>query len=450
MAANDENENCHEYYCSNVATYPDRWSNSAGDDLKGEIIPLLARSNFSDDIQYNALKPSLRLLSRLLKSDPVALYLTTMIDGRLVDYKNEEIILAGFRTIPPEKDWPAGWNGTHDLAAVIPTSYTVTPDTRKRGEEILGTLSSMITFDIITDPNDERLTKELKDCHGFCCSSDDPLPTDLPPEYQFGTASKITMCPSGPYDELVELTEQRKKNGADFRQKHELLIARFKVAALLLHEIGHSVDWARFNALRGYEVFWDGNELNEAGYTLEALVFGGRIDCSSGSSSWAPWHIPGACADAKSSDIMPLHFRTPWPSESTFRSYINSGLPMASYRNFSEYETIGRVPTSYIKKLFTTEFWDVAVEKEGLKAPVIGEWTFQSEREHPDPAKRDPDGTKPLLPCTYDEVVAMIGAEEAHKLCSCTGGFYCSKTPSPPQTTVKTYAEGDWAASGGW
>ena len=140
--------------------------------------------------------------------------------------------------------------------------------------------------------------------------------------------------------------------------RHEsrpLVEAQFRVARLLLHEMGHSI--MRAGAGRANKEFcFMGSSAAEAGFELESQVFGGcRLILNHQNLSMA--------ADWPSRDITELYRKT------TKRISTDRIVHAGMYR---------RVPFQFVADLFTQKFWKKLTKQsdQSLVPPTVGAWCF--------------------------------------------------------------------------
>lgn len=278
MQAGTHLTQCHDYCCSSLSVLKDRCADDAGDGLANEIHPLFARAKFHGSVDYEAIRPSLQLASKIMGSDAMAHYITTMVDGALLDKNSNPITIAEFEVGPTLTDEKRDARAVEDdFSFVVPISDTVDSAKRARAAYLLDHLATMVTFEIYTGTNDKALPEIEGHSDAICTVLHGPLPCDRIEEYKFGMRTLIELHAGCAYNEVVHLTKLQQRNKDEFRDCHELMMKRFAFTEALIHELGHSVQRARYNDMRGFETFFDKIPLNEGGYVLEGLIFGGIV-----------------------------------------------------------------------------------------------------------------------------------------------------------------------------
>lgn len=406
-------EHCHDYCCSQFRECYDVPSDDAGDGLQGEIHPIFARENFRGSVDYSARTPSLRLVSKILHCDAMIHFVTTLIDGEIVDYDYNPINVKEFRETPDLTDdeykaqpWYA------DYAFVVPSSEEVNLKKRARAAYILQKLSKMIPFEVVGLHADKDKLEGSNGLLGRCCST--PMPVDRPAQFKFGETTTVQLLPESSYEIIIELIENRNEWENEFWYNNALLMERFGLAQTLLHELAHSIQAARFKMTRGYEVFFNQNSLNEAGFTLEGMVFGGHVRQLV--EDMLNIYV-GNCPVGVG--INPRIVIEPWPSYCKLALYYAHGGCIASSGAIPCHEQLKRISTSYIKTLFTEKCWSTVHRRglTGLHPESFGEWPFRIKRSLSAQALPDPSPT--LNACRYAEVVVDLGSRRAHQLCPC-------------------------------
>lgn len=398
-------KHCHDYCCSSFTKYLDDYSDDAGDALEGSIHPIFAPENFRGKVCYEAMIPSLTLASKILKSDAMVHYVTTMIDGDLLDYDHNPISVEDFRIDPDLTDGESTTRPWHaDYAFVTPSSKQVGLESRARAAYVLQNLSKLITFEVIrAEDNDKRMRPNSRNPEGMCFSDYAPMPKDRLSQFKYGVLSSILLFPDSGYEELLALLTEEEEGTDEIWHKHLLLTARFSLARIILHELAHAIQGARFGMMRGFEVFFGNVPINEAGYTLEGLLFGGRVSVGHiGEGNLRPW--------------VSLH---PWPSLHLLTTYILRQFRIASLGGIPKQEPQKRILTSYIKSLFTDSFWETIYEggMTALHPESVGEWTFEMSKVPEDWTESDPDPA--IEPWRYEETLAKLGPRRTHQSYPC-------------------------------
>jgi hypothetical protein len=411
----NRDDNCHEYCCSRFAKYQDELSDDAGGALEGSIHPIFARENFHGHVDYEAITPSLRLASKILHCDAMVHFVTTMTDGILVDCDRIPILIEDFRNAPKLTDEETKQRDPIlDCSFVLPIAEQITLGRRARSAYILQNLANLVRFELIHDENDKRMLPDDNFLNGEHMFDHGPLPADRLVQFKHGNLSRILIYPRSSYGTLLHLLAKDNCDGNESWYKHHLLMTRFQLAILLLHELGHAIQASRFGSMRGVEIFFDDIPVNEAGYTMEGLVLGGLLNAMQYYSSR---EFPSD--DEEDDDLRPFLVSNTWPSYWTYKTYMLCDLCIASVGGFSKQDRLKRISTSYVKSLFTQSFWDTVHERgmTALHPESFGEWIYETAEVPNDWTPSDPD---PALLCgRYSEFAKKHGLNRAHKLFPC-------------------------------
>ena len=484
---------CHSYCCSAFASFEDYAKVSAGDGLETEIHAIFAQENWIGEVNYEVLKPSLRLISEILQSDPIALFFANLIDSKVVDEDGDEHDVAeasqqlNYGSDPAEEgacleEDSAGKSSTaaessdtffvvdgqpyydrDTFLTVIPKHQAINDTIRARAQQILTGLADMVKFQVSVP--------ELEGCSAVTDAREGPLSQGVAKEFRYGHLTHVTLSADDPsYTFLLDPTMEEDSDLEDDEAVEEknndleddgalakgdsnleddgtdqnaaLLVSRFMIARILLHELGHVADRARFGDLIDIEIFYDGSQMSEMGFELEAQAFGGIVeDINSCQSWWLPWEREDSCDESKARKWCDFMCLRPWPSACLLRDYRQSDSPHG-WKGLYEptREIMRRFGLSSIDAYFSPEWWK-HFRKVGtalLPSQIIGQWMF-----------RFKDGTSVnmqdstsmhMQPMSYAEAVEELGPRRAHKVCQCSCPGPCEQAlwDAPEEILAKT------------
>ncbi|KAK3114902.1 hypothetical protein LTR53_006276 [Teratosphaeriaceae sp. CCFEE 6253] len=253
-------------------------------DLRNEVHPLFARSNFPD-ADYDALLPTLRLATHLLMSE-----------DSLIHYATDPLVVP----VGSDYRYPAG-SGYEGQAyqAVYPHKHPLS-----------ATDKAKVKRELLYMANSVRFRRE-KPCGiggvslaGVCRPGEGSLvdsavsPGFVGPPADIGFNKDV-------YQELCEAHQQAKACG---HASWQLCYNYFTFAALLCHEVAHAVRNSKWGREQSWDIVVGDNVLGEAGYDWEAAVFGGQT-----------WPQRGL------TDVLYLG---EWPSSVKMIPYLRSGCQM--------------------------------------------------------------------------------------------------------------------------
>lgn len=217
-------------------------------DLDNAIHPVFGVQNFEDDLDYEILRPSLRLASLLLEEPSLFSFWHAMFFG-----PETELLDLDLETRHSQKMF-SYCRTDGELSA---------EDIVKTGEKLLA-LAKVIRFIRKEDQNMSRL--------GGCCISEK---CEMPETF-WGVGSRI-LYRDNFYNDLRSL-ELNPKDPDTREHDHdwELLTSRFGFAILMLHELAHAAQSAVLGH-DSYEHFFEDDVVAEAGFAWENFVFGGTV-----------------------------------------------------------------------------------------------------------------------------------------------------------------------------
>ena len=203
--------------------------------LQNAVHPLFVRDKFSKKVDYEALLPSLQLLTRLLRTPQLLHFFGTVFFGDLVDLG-----------VPDKYDNLRAYRGEAKVHQLSCKSIEMI-------EEKLLTLAKMVRYDTRTPYN------AVAECLAWGCTMDSMgvcRPYRKSPGYEFGllgNESRIFISRLR-HRELVKVHKKFLATGEDNLQ------FRFVITCNLLHELGHAAS----QAMAGRDhLFEDGKEVSQ-------------------------------------------------------------------------------------------------------------------------------------------------------------------------------------------
>jgi hypothetical protein len=417
MTQNTYNAAFHE---SNFYRFLDEDPKHGGDGLTNTIHPILRKEAFDPTTRYDVLIPSLRLATRLLTCDATAQYVATMFDGVFLDSDGKETtpekrarLNQDIFNLSEDDRTDKDWQKMHTFA--IPRSRVVSDETRARVAVLLDQMASFLTFGFDTSLS----AQDDYDSSAYYDISSSPLPESLKRAYPEGESGIVRLLKSGCYTTMVKLTDEKerslkargakgKRKKSRFLQNDRLIQSRFLIAQALFHEIGHAVQRMKFGN-RSQEVYYDENKMAEAGFDLEASVFGGIIT-----------EFGDACLSAQGRKRLPAFYLKCWPSSSVGLLYLQNHHGVGwRLGNKIMPEVHHRIPMSYIASLFKDEFWERAIalrSQTAVHAPCVGSWAFILGKK----SNGDFDCTNPA-PMSWEYICNCYNTRRAFKICCIDG-----------------------------
>ena len=354
---------CESICCSAVMDYEDNPATNSAN-LDNPILPLFKRENFSADLDYTVLEPSLRLASHLLTSNSLVPYILTLMEGDVRDPLGRPCFRPSYEYMESQRGLWSVWPRTG--------MDEVNARTKGRVARILTDLSDMVTFDLL--PSDETYETLLAGC--------EPMedPSYVHPSFPFGCKSTIWLS-HATYSDLAQLTlEYSSSADPNAPPSLPLLDARFEIALTYTHEVGHAMTFA-VSGERPKELCYRDCTVAEAGYELEAQLFGYILDLSKNLVYEAQPDRPTACGRIQSFAVPSMLIAVDWPSlefverNEEFSSNIWAGRPLRNYGLAT------RVPRSFVVDMFNNAFWEAQDQRQDvgpIDVPTIGcfvSWT---------------------------------------------------------------------------
>jgi hypothetical protein len=295
-------------------------------DLSNEIHAIFRRQNFKNisDLEYDALRPSLQFASLLLTTPELAGF-------------PHAILVAPYKHVPHPEDealdeWAFQEKGsklsTRDMAI-----YNLA----------LTTLADMVVF--VAQSRTSNKTEDLGLHAGECCAERKTCWENT----HFWHGSTIIFS-------REDVDAHIQKNYSDLYQTDLGIKWRtFETAKILLHELTHAMSHARLGWLD--PIPFGLNKAVETGYEWENYIFGGVI-CHSNSER----------SEFRNADSLMIR---DWPAVSITRRYQHLGYLIDVREEPSPIEMrwwLLPVESEWFDKLFTAEFWQETVPKQGLGA----------------------------------------------------------------------------------
>ncbi|KAK5126598.1 hypothetical protein LTR85_009532 [Meristemomyces frigidus] len=307
-------------------------------DLTNDIHPIFAQLNFPGT-DYDKLVPALRLASLLIETECSLEFWHAMWFGPL---------------IPLRHDDDSGWHWTF-FRSMKSLSAKDKAMTRSR----LRTLAHMMRFHRSKDvPGGGEVSQD----HGWLGAGSGYWIGDLRggiPHVLYGEDL---------YQELCEL------DGSDDSPETQMRL-QLQFAVLLVHEAVHAGHIAAYGDRD--ELPFEYNKMAEAGYDWENHIIGGGIRTDH-------------------DDEWPEQVVIEWPSPSIYYTHLGR-YSIWSQGDCADIEVRWFVPYSYIRRLFSTSFWDEVV-------PAMGAAALKVPRLHGLRTRVSKDGsTDRFLPCACDE-----------------------------------------------
>jgi hypothetical protein len=363
---------CEVFKQSPFVTYTDSAAAHTGDGLTNAIHPIFRKRNFSKEFRYDVLAPSLRLATRLLTCDTATLYILTFIDGKLLNHEGQDTTTSEYARQYAEVESADNPTRMEDLLAqkhfafAVPPTQKVGYHERRRAAAILNQVAEFVYF---------------KTRAGFGGAATIPSKTPhtgrLLRLYPEGCPSHVELHLTPTYLDLVDVRDAatigniKNHNPSSTR---DLIALRFYIARMLIHEIGHVVHALKFGG-KSPEVFCGASsKCSEAGYGLEAAIFGGVVEClfqiGFSADSW----------DIMQGTERPSFYLRPWPSLNIYLSYAFDGGCIGWAGGFGQLpEPVHRIPYSFIASLFEDECWQGTFKQQRLNSvhpPYVGDWLF--------------------------------------------------------------------------
>jgi hypothetical protein len=321
-----------------------------GCDLDNDIHPILARENWPDNIKYEVLLPALRLLSHILESEAVLIYVDALFLTKhqlcQLDQETSGEDDGTWKEMTYEsREW--GVKTRADLVKSflrMQPKASLTPEQRNKAKEYLLHIGQVTRFEISPETG-----KGSACC--FSTSNTGGMPPRVPETF-VGRPATMRLAQDD-YEALLKLdavvsssssssstTSRRISSPAQLQ-----LECAFYFASTILHGFAHVLQHVRrpwFSA--GHEVVLGDNTLTEAGYDLETVVWGSTIHCT----------FNGSQAEAT-----PALARE-WPCPMMQGIYMHDNLTMLCTGTLARPHTVRQwsVRTSWITDLFRKSFWE--------------------------------------------------------------------------------------------
>ncbi|KAK5123383.1 hypothetical protein LTR85_002815 [Meristemomyces frigidus] len=301
---------------------------ATGYDLDNDIHPILARPNFPGlkETDYEALTPGLRVLSHILSTDCLLRIWHVILRGKERKVRN------------------ANSKGTH--VAYFPLRPKMSPlDVQLAKLDLLNLAKVAQFYPVEQDGRHNGETRHYAGIHLRTQTVD--------------TSGKLTSSFSG-NPSIIEYSQElhdsicssywkvqsssRKKFEIDMRAEYFVLVN------LLLHEIAHAADIARYG-FKPFDTPIECSLIAETGVDCTATIFGGICN----------WNEPRA-----------LMYREDWPSPISRSGYLGDESTMWCDGNPDGIVTTRwRIPDAWTQQLFLKAFWDQIVPVDGADAPKV-------------------------------------------------------------------------------
>ena len=316
-----------------------------GVNLDNSILPLFRRENFSANLEYAVLEPSLRLASHLLKSTALVPFIITLIDGDVRDPVGRPCFRPSFEYMESQKVLWSVWPRTG--------MDQINEQTKARAAKILDDLADMVSF--------ELLSSAYADSLGGIEGCSEPLEdsSSAHPSFPGGCKSNVGLSDME-YSKFAQLTQEQTSSAdafnSDMPVSLPLLEARFSVARIYAHEIAHCLLAAGFG-YRPREICYKDGPIAEAGYELEVQLFGYLLEVQP-IGIFPDWPgYPASCGRVENLIVPSMLLAMDWPTrymlelDSDRIDLVWAGRPLRSY------ELAIRVRRIFLVELFTNEFW---------------------------------------------------------------------------------------------
>jgi hypothetical protein len=337
-----------------------------GAHLKWGIAPHMLKP-----VNYAAIEPALRLVSRFLQMDSVVKFLVVMVDGELrVENRNGVVIpdrpkKQRFRELDRQLCRPGSGvsQSRHE-----PEHETVTDSMRLRAQEILTETVPMIKFQV------QRFGRP----HGQVIEDTGSLRGEYAKKFPDGYTSTVYIN-SMIYQECCNMTESLEKDPSLPSDDHDarptrLSAALFNMADNLLHELSHAIYIAYHARLPGMEPMYENCTLGECGYAIQNERFGGILGVTKVGPAIADYK---PCVEAEkreeAKDFTVAFELKAWPSEALLTAY-NSTRGAMSSREGPLSNVVARVDLAFIGQLLSEQFWEAGVGPGPLAVPTCGSW----------------------------------------------------------------------------
>ena len=282
----------------------------------------------------------MRLASRFLEAPSVLGYVNTIVYGEVRDREGHEVDICSLDDDEFLERQPATWPDTE--------IYILPSREQWRARRAISYLSTMIDFGTIDC--DVDATSETLD--GVVEPSQGPLPYNVQYVFQGGCRSKISLSKemladltrtTHKYNYLSRYDANAPRDHTSVRAKREkcvsdLLKLRFLIAVTLIHEIAHSLQFAVFGRRRcPRELFYCDSKVAEAGFELEAALFGGLIDRSPAIDARM---FPGCCTKVRHPTARSVFCIEKRPSHDRVEHYQSKGDSIWSGVPFRDYDVV--------------------------------------------------------------------------------------------------------------
>ena len=329
----EEQGSCRDFCCSKFATFNIGQTISHIPELTNTIHPLFRKQNFHPFLNYEVLKPCLRLASQLLQSTALVPYINALFDGEVRGPGGHKLFdIADMQPLDATVSYSI-WPGLNQ--------ENVTRKSKKRAKQILYHLASMVEFDA------RNLAPGTL---GVCTWSTYTLPEDIRQTFPHGCASKISLS-ANHYAWLADTVYQLSKVPQGTMVNHVGLFHHlFGTARTLCHEVGHALTNAAYGAHKagGREINYKNAKAAEVGFDLETQLFGGLIMESRGGNSTSSGRtFELACTVGRQLQAAPTFHLQSWPSYSQTTSYQQKyGTELSSGSHIPHHDMVWTIPDS--------------------------------------------------------------------------------------------------------
>lgn len=397
---------CRDYCCSRFVRFKSETIETLRD-LETPIHPIFRRKNFSTSIDYSSLEPSLRLASRLLESPALVEYINAVVDGEVKNFKGEVIDV---RNIDSHTFWtqlPSTWPK--------PNQDNSSKRARKRSRRILRQLAEMIEFDVC--PSDDNTTGFSAVCQPNLGPSTAYatrcFPNGCRSRIRFNEESLNTLKDATAKYNLYRWIDQGWEDDCTLledvaKAAVELLTTRFLFATENVHEMSHSMQFAVIGRTAvPMDLFHRGNKVAEAGFEMEAELFGGVLSRSPAIHARDYLYACDYGKQHRVSSVISFHS---WPSFTTAQAYSEvHGYDICPFSTARNYDLEWIVPAEFMNNLFSNDFWAQQEKKKDLKAlhpPTESSWPFSLSFD------------QRLEPIPFSHLEYWLGTRRALNLCS--------------------------------